>query len=155
VNKILRILLKNNIIIILIHMSISVVLLYPFGFMMHRHADKPPVLSLMICLVVIFVLYILAVGLFIRKSNDIKTRFFSVIPLTVIIMTIIPIAYGKFFELCVLFLVPTAPFSETISYLLQIDGKYGHLIMSPLPSLALWIGMIVNLDLRKLWASKS
>jgi len=147
-------LLANNLFAILVHICMCVILFLPIGYIWglgvwdnsRNMALKDFVyncLAIGICTIVTLSLYFLAGRKFLSNVNNVPTHFLSVLAIGIIIAVAALTVYksGSFW---VLLVTPIYPISETISYFFRIELKYAYLLMSLLPSLTMWAGMITK-----------
>lgn len=149
--------IKNNLVVIAIHIVTCLALLYPVGFTFLGQVQynvRPDFFSsrgfeirlllIGVITIVVLALYFLIGRKLLIDTNNQQANIFSVLPLAILIAATIFIAYNNLLDrLAVLgiLVIPIIPISETASHFLRIESKYMYMIMSILPSLALWMGM--------------
>jgi len=77
-----------------------------------------------------------------RKKHDAVVEFLLLLPLALTIAGIVHISYSNYASYGVIFALPTQVLSAHISSFFRIDPAYSNLMMSVLPSLLMWIGMM-------------
>ena len=146
------VLFKNNLIAITVHFCLCVILLYPVNFMwwgsvwVDRKIEikEMAINGLIIAFytIIVLFLYFLSGKKFLSSTNNMSSNAFSVTVLFIILAIITLIAFDGTAER--LLRIPYYPLGGTIAYFFQIKEKYAYLIMSVLPSLIMWIGMITK-----------
>ena len=147
------VLIANNLIAIVIHAYMCLIVLFPVSYLWGGTIWFDSMLKWGLRVIIItfleigvitigaLLLYFLAGRKFLRNTHNALTNSFSVMVLAIIIMVTAFIAYDGIGELI---LMPFYPLGETISYFLQIEGKYVSLIIALLPSLTMLAGMMIK-----------
>jgi hypothetical protein len=99
-------------------------------------------LAIVIYTLAILFLYFCIGRRFLCNTHSVLTNALSVTVLFIIIIVSTSVAYESFFER--LFRVPVYPLGGTIFYFFQIKEKYVFLVMSILPSITMWVGMVTK-----------
>jgi len=145
----LRVLAKNNLIAIVIHICLWPLIMFPAIFL---DSDKPECVNAKIatgiCLTLALVLYFGAGRRFLSNTNNVLTNAFSVTALAVILMLSIYLIYFEYYNILILpvlpltlmiatFYRPEYPINDSVEFVLW-------LAMAILPSLAMWTGIITK-----------
>ena len=149
------ILFKNNLIIIIAYLCMCLILMpinfliiyYRFGLSSDATESKRIVLtafSVAICIIISLLLCFLIGRIFFLNTQNLLTNVFSVLPLFIIIIIIIlflnekPENYGNILT------APICMIGETILFFFNIKRKYAYWIVSIIPSVIIWFGMITK-----------
>ena len=82
--------------------------------------------------------------LFLNNTQNMLINILSLLPLAIIIAVTLYISYGNPSSYGNILVVPIYTLSEIISYFFRIEAKYSYLIMSLLPPLVMWVGLITK-----------
>jgi len=144
-------LLTNNLTAMAIHLCTCVVLL-PFGFIWENSVWDDLLLdrglksiALNVLIVGIHTLILLCAYFrigkkYINSTHNALLDILSVVLITVILTVVVLAFYQK--PLAGIVVIPIYPLSETISFFCGINLKYCYLIMSIVPSLVMWAGIV-------------
>jgi len=90
-----------------------------------------------------FSLYLcfMAGKLYLIKIGNALINILSLLPLVIVTVAIVGVSYGNPGSIGNILVIPTFPMSEVLAYFTHIERKYAYMIMSILPSLAMWIGV--------------
>ena len=143
-------LLKNNLIAIVAYVSMCIILI-PLNFVWHLGIwwGKMEMRSIISGTVTVSIHTIVSLCLclwvgrkFLINTYNMLTNIFSVGAIAIIPVVVILAFYKN--PLAGVLVNPIYPISETISYFLNIDLKHSYLLVSLLPSLTMWLGMITK-----------
>ena len=159
----LKMLITNNLIAVAIHVCICLVLIIPLGLLIGPgHLWSESTLELLplwhiakrliaigIYTAVAIILYFWAGRKFLTNTDNMLTSILSVIALTIVIILATFAAEGSFgnrlrYHLLAMLTIPIGPIGATVAHFLRIDNLYSYLIMSIMPSLAMWVGMVTK-----------
>jgi len=148
--------IKNNLIAIAIHACVCIAVLLPTGIVMgqagplwsdsvYSGSTVTQWLFIVGTTIIAIFLYFFAGRKFLANTGHLLTNALSVIaiPLLMLMVTVIGFYFPSLFILGLLF-TPIVLISETISFFLRIELKYAYMIMSILPTLAVWLGLVAK-----------
>ena len=159
----LKNIIKSNLIAIAIHLCVCIVVLVPVLIVLYTGNGRGSLWSdgvwewwslraivwnsvrIGICTLIALFLYFLAGRIFLTNTGHLLTNALSVIaiPLLMIMAMFISLYLVSIFILGLMG-TPIMLIGETISFFLRIELKYAYMIMSPLPPLAVWLGLVTN-----------
>lgn len=147
--------LLNNLVTFIIHISITFILLLPLYYIWsdfvwldgiwERRDIAIQSIAIGIYTIIALTLFFLAGRRFLTNTHSTLANFLSVIILPGIIILSDFLAFSKneTSPLGIL-AIPILPISETISFFLRIEPAHGYMVMSLLPPLTMWLGLVTK-----------
>ena len=144
---------RNNLVAIIIHIAMCFACLFPINYLwwgvvwtdswfdgeIELRMIAINFLVIGIYTAIVSFLYFLASCKLLCNRHNAMTNLFSVSAILIVLTVIVFAPYESIINLFLR--IPYLPLGETISYFLHIQGKYAALIVAPLPSLIMWIGL--------------